>query len=207
MESRVEMFDASSSGDVTLFNLSDGKRKTKDHRLQTTPSLHYAITPPFHHSIIPCFASVDGAVAQDYHPAACIQEDIWSRYVNAWERLCQIVRANFPWHRADELIDELEAHFAADPEIDVEPRGTAGRSSYSRPSTKPGVEPVLAGYYANLEIPYGAGAEKARQAWKNLLKMYHPDLHHDDPEKRRIANELTSQLTRAYREIDKAHNR
>ncbi|MDA0839028.1 MAG: J domain-containing protein [Planctomycetota bacterium] len=123
--------------------------------------------------------------------------------MNAWERLCQIVRANFPWQRADELIEELEAHFSSDPEIEFEP---SVRSSYSRPDTGRNVDPKLAGFYANLEIPYGAGVDKARHAWKNLLKKYHPDLHHHDPEERRIANELTSQLTRAYREIEKAHN-
>jgi DnaJ-domain-containing protein 1 len=123
--------------------------------------------------------------------------------VNAWERLCQIVRANFPWHRADELIEELEAHFASDPEIDFEP---VNRNSHSRDRVNSDVDPKLAGFYANLEIPYGSGADTAKRAWKNLLKKYHPDLHHEDPEERRIANELTSQLTRAYREIEKAHN-
>jgi curved DNA-binding protein CbpA len=37
-----------------------------------------------------------------------------------------------------------------------------------------------------------------------MLKKYHPDLHGDDPEKRRVANELTAELTRAYRELEKA---
>ena len=62
----------------------------------------------------------------------------------------------------------------------------------------------MAGYYANLEVPYGADWETVRKSWRRLLKKYHPDLHGDDPEKRRIANELTAELTRAYRELEKA---
>ena len=64
-------------------------------------------------------------------------------------------------------------------------------------------DPRLVGYYANLEVPYGADLETVRRGWRRLLKKYHPDLHGDDPEKRRIANELTAELTLAYRELEK----
>lgn len=66
-----------------------------------------------------------------------------------------------------------------------------------------GYDPVLAQYYANLELPYGADLVKVRQAWKNLLRKYHPDLHSHDPEKRRVATELTQGLNRAYEELEK----
>ena len=66
------------------------------------------------------------------------------------------------------------------------------------------VDPQLAGYYANLEIPYGSDLEIVRRAWKRQLKKYHPDLHAENPEKRRLANELTVELTRAYQEIERA---
>ncbi|MCL4704681.1 J domain-containing protein [bacterium] len=67
----------------------------------------------------------------------------------------------------------------------------------------PGYDPVLARYYANLELPYGADLVKVRQAWKNLLRKYHPDLHSHDPEKRRVATELAQGLNRAYEELEK----
>lgn len=62
----------------------------------------------------------------------------------------------------------------------------------------------LAGYYANLEIPYGSDQETVRAAWKQMMKKYHPDLHGEDPEKRRIAGELTAELTRAYQALVQA---
>ena len=37
-----------------------------------------------------------------------------------------------------------------------------------------------------------------------MMKRYHPDRHGQDEEKRRTAGELTAQLTRAYRELEKA---
>ncbi len=59
----------------------------------------------------------------------------------------------------------------------------------------------LAGYYANLEIPCGSDLETVRAAWKGMMRKYHPDLHGADPEKRRLAGELTANLTRAYQEL------
>lgn len=65
------------------------------------------------------------------------------------------------------------------------------------------VDQQLAGYYANLEIPYGSDLEVVRRAWKRQLKKYHPDLHANNPEKRQMANELTAGLTKAYEEIER----
>ncbi|MFC1525373.1 J domain-containing protein [Candidatus Latescibacterota bacterium] len=62
----------------------------------------------------------------------------------------------------------------------------------------------LAAYYANLELPYGAGLDRVRSSWRRLMKQYHPDLHSQDPEKRRVADELTARLTEAYRELEVA---
>ncbi len=61
----------------------------------------------------------------------------------------------------------------------------------------------FAQYYANLEIQPGAGREAVKSAWKRLLKKYHPDLHDADPEKRKVAGELTRRLTESYRILDK----
>ena len=56
----------------------------------------------------------------------------------------------------------------------------------------------LARYYANLEIPVGSDKETIKTAWKTQLKKYHPDLHGSDPEKKKIAEELTRKLNEAY---------
>lgn len=61
----------------------------------------------------------------------------------------------------------------------------------------------LAGHYANLEIPPGSDRKTVRKAWKRQLKKYHPDLHSADPEKVKIATELSQRLTDAYRALDR----
>ena len=59
-------------------------------------------------------------------------------------------------------------------------------------------------YYANLEIPVGSDRETIKTAWKTQMKKYHPDLHGSDPKKKQIAEELTRELTHAYRTLDSA---
>ena len=66
-------------------------------------------------------------------------------------------------------------------------------------------DPALAEYYSNLEVPYGSDLKTVRSAWRRMMKRYHPDLHSQDPERRRIANELTARLTEAYRGIEGAN--
>lgn len=102
------------------------------------------------------------------------------------------------------------SHLGSDKEPWNEAGGSAGpppsdreRHRQTRPPTPQG-DPRLAGYYANLEVPYGSDLKTIRSAWKKLLKKYHPDLHGRDPEKKRIANELTAELTQAYQELEKA---
>lgn len=86
------------------------------------------------------------------------------------------------------------------------PGPEADRGEPRRPPQEPApaIDPQLAQYYANLEIPCGADLETARRAWKRLLKKYHPDLHAKDPEKRRVANELSARLTQAFQELERA---
>jgi len=66
-------------------------------------------------------------------------------------------------------------------------------------------EADLAQYYASLEIPYGADLKEAKAAWRKMMKKYHPDLYSNDPERYKTATILTQELTRAYKEIEKAH--
>ena len=66
-----------------------------------------------------------------------------------------------------------------------------------------GLDTRLAGYYANLEVPYGSDLGTVQQAWKRLVRKYHPDIHSEDPDKRRVANELTKGLNPAYEKLAK----
>ena len=63
------------------------------------------------------------------------------------------------------------------------------------------LDPVLARYYANLELPYGTGLDTVRLTWRRLVKKYHPDLHSADEQKKRTATELVQGLNRAYEEL------
>ncbi len=63
---------------------------------------------------------------------------------------------------------------------------------------------ILVKYYANLEIPVGSDRKTIKTAWKKQLKKYHPDLHGSDPQKKKIAEELTRQLNEAYSILDSA---
>lgn len=78
-------------------------------------------------------------------------------------------------------------------------------SGYGSGETSPRAhqDPLLAQYYANLEVPYGSDLETVRRAWKNLLRKYHPDRHAGDPEKQALANQLVQQLNHAFQELEK----
>ena len=86
---------------------------------------------------------------------------------------------------------------------DAESEPAAG-TRYADPASRPHVDSRMAVYYANLEVPYGSDLGIVRAAWKQQMKKYHPDMHADDAEKRRIANELAAELTTAYRELERS---
>jgi DnaJ-domain-containing protein 1 len=65
-------------------------------------------------------------------------------------------------------------------------------------------ENKIAQYYAQLEVPYGSDLDTVKQAYRRLMRKYHPDLQAAEPEKQRIATELTQALTRAYQELEQA---
>lgn len=80
------------------------------------------------------------------------------------------------------------------------------RGSYREPyrdpqPSHPGQDLVLAGYYANLELPYGADREAVRGARRRLLARYHPDRFATDPEKARVAHDLVRQINHVHDEL------
>ncbi len=80
-----------------------------------------------------------------------------------------------------------------------------GFSDFQQEQVEPiSVQDPLAECYANLEIPVGSDRATIKKAWKTQMKKYHPDLHCDDPEKKRVAEELTRRLTQARNTLDAA---
>ena len=86
----------------------------------------------------------------------------------------------------------------------ISPTGPAFFNFHQEPVSSFSAPDLLAECYANLEIPVGSNRATIKKAWKTQMKKYHPDLHCADPEKKRIAGELTRQLTQAHRNLDTA---
>ncbi len=53
-------------------------------------------------------------------------------------------------------------------------------------------------WYARLELPYGADADAVRQAFRRLMRRYHPDRFTSDPDAERAATEVSQKLAVAY---------
>lgn len=53
-------------------------------------------------------------------------------------------------------------------------------------------------YYANLELPYGAGAAEVRAAYRRLMRRYHPDRHQGNEGAAEVATELSQKLRDAH---------
>lgn len=58
-------------------------------------------------------------------------------------------------------------------------------------------------YYNVLELEYGADFSAIKRAYKKLLKKYHPDLYANNPEKEKVAKEVTKQINEAYSYFEK----
>lgn len=73
-------------------------------------------------------------------------------------------------------------------------------SSFEPPP--PRGEKSIREYYANLEVPYGSDMETVKEAYRTLMRKYHPDKHSGDPQMEELATELSQEITRAYRAIE-----
>ncbi|PWJ43952.1 J domain-containing protein [Sediminitomix flava] len=57
-------------------------------------------------------------------------------------------------------------------------------------------------YYAALEIPYGSSFAVVKKAYKKMIRVYHPDLYHNQPEKQDIAQKVTRKINEAYNHFE-----
>ena len=71
--------------------------------------------------------------------------------------------------------------------------------------TRPPADESLRQDYANLEVPFGADIETVRKSYKTLVMRYHPDKHAGDPEKQRIALEITKKVNQSFERIRSRH--
>lgn len=62
-------------------------------------------------------------------------------------------------------------------------------------------------YYANLELPYGAGFDEIKSSYKRLLKKYHPDKFYGNEKKLAIAQEVVKKLNVAYNYFEEKYSK
>ncbi|MEH0155800.1 DnaJ domain-containing protein [Limibacter armeniacum] len=60
-------------------------------------------------------------------------------------------------------------------------------------------------YYEALELPNGAPYTEIKKAYRKLMKIYHPDLYNNDPEKFKIAQEVSLKINEAYTYFSRKH--
>lgn len=61
--------------------------------------------------------------------------------------------------------------------------------------------------YANLEVPFGADIDTVRKSYKTLMMRFHPDKHAGDPEKQRLALEITKKVNQSFERIRRSRSR
>jgi hypothetical protein len=98
--------------------------------------------------------------------------------------------------------DELNAYLGDE---SGERRGTgpgADRRADARGPGGPRTPPeALRSDYANLEVAFGADIDTVRRSYKRLVLRYHPDRQGGDPEKIRIATEITKKVNESFERI------
>ena len=62
-------------------------------------------------------------------------------------------------------------------------------------------------WHKTLEVEPGADFETIRKSYRRLLKQYHPDRFARDPEKHKVATEVTRKITEAYEGLSALHGR
>jgi hypothetical protein len=96
--------------------------------------------------------------------------------------------------------DELEDYLKGEPARDQQSNQKAKPSDYATFQREKERE-RLRQDYANLEVPYGSSFAQVKKAFKTQLLKYHPDKHTDNPEKARIATEITQKINASFQKI------
>src|SRR5690606_30312967 len=78
--------------------------------------------------------------------------------------------------------------------------GGARRTNNAGPGRGPSASQI-AQYYATLILPNGASLERVKDSYRRLMRDYHPDRYISDPERHRVATEVSQRLSRAYMEL------
>ena len=87
-------------------------------------------------------------------------------------------------------------------------KSSTSSSSRQRTSTKKEQRPPDPGLrqdYVNLEVPFGADVEVVKKSYKSLMMKYHPDKYAGNPEKQKVALEITKKINESFERIRSRH--
>ncbi|MGL5192265.1 MAG: J domain-containing protein [Chroococcales cyanobacterium] len=103
------------------------------------------------------------------------------------------------------MIDPLEAKFQA-LEMEAELaklkqmnwRSPPDATTPPTPAPPPPVSDKMARFYKILGLNSNASLKEVKQAYRGLLKKWHPDLFYDNPEKQKKAQEVIQKMNEMY---------
>ncbi|RMH39221.1 MAG: J domain-containing protein [Deltaproteobacteria bacterium] len=127
----------------------------------------------------------------------------------ARERLARTREQRIRERRAKRAAAEQAARDAAfeqarrQAEREARAAGARGSGATGRTAFTGRRDPELAKHYETLNLPYGAPFSEVKQAFRRLMRKYHPDMHAGSPDKQRAAAELTKKLTVAYNALER----
>ena len=119
-----------------------------------------------------------------------------------FRRFGRLVRASFL--SSDLPTPEMPDAFDTSSQNYTDPQPKSGPYNPPPPTPPPGPE---AAYYAALELPANASFEEIKRAYKTLMKKYHPDRFHNEPQKKQFAEAVTQKLNEAYAYFERKHGK
>ena len=118
------------------------------------------------------------------------------------KRIIDLAKANLN-ALLDKASDDTPLEQLTDEELEAELARRKERKRRQPPRVPPPSSVKrLRDLYAQLEVPYGADFDEVKKSFRRLMRKYHPDLHAGNPEKQKVATQLTMSLTQAYNELE-----
>jgi DnaJ-domain-containing protein 1 len=129
---------------------------------------------------------------------------------NFFDRLGELLRSLFSEAGEETASVEGQRRSARDPDLEeawkeldeyLRTGRDAPRSAGAPPRSRRAPDESLRTDYANLEVPFGADMEEVKRSYKSLVLRYHPDRFAADPEKQKVALEITKKINQSFERI------
>lgn len=111
-------------------------------------------------------------------------------------RIKNIIRSNINSKGSSYSFDDIDETY--EKVFDDSYKNYQNREDGSKNAQKDEAMTLEQEYYANLELPYGAGFDEIKASYKKLLKKYHPDKFYGDEKKLAISQDVVKKLNKAY---------